>query len=222
MLDIAGKGRIVKLFVTIGIAVGVWSYGFTIFGTQLKEAEDEYHAQLTKSQKYQEDIKKLNNVAKLMALRGDEYTQVVDKGVREEQNRIIARRDIQEARLATDIPFLNYRISQEREKTDTFINQRGYQLFESEVFFDMQAYTGYDIFNFVDKLKKDFNGHLILKRIVIEKRDDADKGSDVMANTTSALAQSLVAPRLQAKITYTWSSLKQKQVDKNDSDMVDF
>lgn len=212
MLKIVGTGRLVKFLVLVAVAIGAWSYGLVILGKQLEQVKMNFREEQNKSEAYLADIRKLNNVAKLMEIREKDYSEITNKGVSDVQDRIVARRIIQDVRLRTDIPFLTYRISQEKTEPDPFINQQGYDISKSEIFFQINAYTGKDIFNFIDSLKRDFDGHIVLEEIQIDKTEGGQGGADVTIRSTSALAQSLVAPRLEAKVTFTWNSLRPTQV----------
>jgi hypothetical protein len=222
MLKIIGTGRLIKFTALVVLAIGAWSYGLMTLGNQLEKAKLNFREEQNKSEAYQADIKKLNNVAKLMEIRENDYSQITNKGVSDVQDRIVARRVIQDVRLRTDIPFLTYRISQEKTEPDPFINQQGYEISKSEIFFQINAYTGKDIFNFIETLKRDFDGHIVLEDVQIEKTESGQGGANVTIRSTSALAQTLVTPRLEAKVTFTWNSLRPSQAEAATEEFMDF
>lgn len=212
LLRLLGRNRLINVIALVTVTVGIWVAAFSLIQPHYDEVSYEFDITQQRSMELRTEIEKIENITRLMIERGAEYMTISDIGVREEQDRVTARRIIQDTKFSAEIPFLQYSISGVQEKTNADINNKGYKLYQSNIVFEINAYTSRDIFNFIEELEDNFDGHIVLKEMGLSKTSGMQQQMEMGLNATSSRPEaSLLFPRIDGKIEFVWNSLQKSE-----------
>ncbi|GEM_PF-1471213 len=208
MIDLIGKKRIVTLFLLSLLCAGFWTAGMVYVKPMADVANMNLDEEKIKTAQYEREIDKLDKMSVLMKERGGEYKNVILKGFLEEQDRIQARRKIQDVRVLADIPIMSYKIDKQLDVTNSMAQQAGYDLRSSNLSFELTAYTDTDVLRFIELLKQEFQGQLVLSNMVLSKKSndlDIGGGGDSVMNP-------LYVPRISAELVFSWNTIAETKV----------
>lgn len=225
MFEVIGKGKVTSFAILFLVTLFIWVAALGYLSHQNEQITILQNEAAAKTDMFKANISKMNYIVSIMRDRGHEYYDMRDNVVGIEQDRLEARRIIQNVKFSSDVPIVDYSISEERTTTDTFILDKGFDLSQSLIEMTLTAYTARDIFLFIERLKQDFDGILVLENFVIDKKQVQEEFNDLGDGMTqrselSMLQQDLVLPRLQANLQFSWNSLQESQVTDQEMDLL--
>lgn len=204
MIEIIGKGRIVYLAVFAALAVIIWGGGAVTVFPMGKDARSDYKKAKKKTEEYTKRLARIDTTVGLLEERGGDYEKINASGFVGEQDRLRARRKIQEVRILSEIPSLTYKMEKETTKPHALANKAKYLLRQSPVNIELVAYSDIDVWNFVEKLEAEYPGQLVLNNIEV-KMSEGESAADVDEKKDSVAV--FQEPRLKASMTFSWNTV---------------
>jgi len=170
LIQIIGKKRSIFLGVLLVFTIllaGIWQKWTDPQHEDLLKEKSTVEADRTRLQREKTELP-----IKYKELKENEarYEAILNTGFMTNQDRIVARSDIEAIRMRTGLRGISYNISPQESVTDA---QAGdYNVVRTKIDFEMKGLTDLEMRDFVDRMTKDFRGIVALKELLLKREND--------------------------------------------------
>lgn len=129
------------------------------------------------------------------------YESLAQAGFFSDQNRIVARKRIEDIQRETGVLQASYDIATGEVQKDQNAGEAGYAVLVSPIKIGIEAMDDVDIYNFVYWMENSFPGHIILDSLHARKTQDLNEAS------LRQIGSGIPTPLIKADLAFSWRTM---------------
>lgn len=204
MIQVLGFKRVMVLIVLVAInaAVGAATYLYAYPQKQSLERELNITRGQISDKRSQAD--RLRSDFNLIQQQKTYFENLKDAGFLSDQNRIVARRRIQDIQRYSKVIRANYGISAAKIEKNQFATDMDYAVLDSPIKIDVEALDDLDVYNFIFWMENAFPGHVSMRNFELERVLDINEA------TLRAIGAGQTTVLLKGTINFAWRTMVPK------------
>lgn len=210
-IQLIGFSRCLRLGIVLVANIAVLAILFLVVFPQYQNAQDDLRGLKGSIMQKRNDINEMKDRVEYMTKNKGRYDTMMERGFIGDQDRLLARRRLQDISMMSDVLDLDYEIGAVEEENSFELDEIGHAKVKSTMSFDITAYSDIEIYSFLDLLRSEFPGYVQVNDIDIEREP---KGPLYLV-TESLMAGEM--PMVTTKIEAEWVTLR-SNVDENADD----
>ncbi len=209
LITMVGRKRFIALCVLLvicGALGGAWQKWFL---PQFNQLTSEKNAVQNDRIRLQQDIRDLPSKYAVLKINETRFDALSTQGFTRQQDRIIARGNMDTLRVETGVRGLSYDIAPQ-EKVD---HPQGYalnmDLVRSEVKVKLKGLSDVEMRDFIERIQKEFGGLIVADSFALARKED------VNVENLARLSQKIPVDFAESEATFKWYNLVPKPVSPN-------
>lgn len=209
LVTMVGRKRFIALTVMIVLCGGLGAAWQKYFQPQFDQLTAEKNSVQSDRMRLQQDIRDLPG--KYDGLKANEarYDVLNALGFTKDQDRIIARQNMDNLRVETGVRGLDYNIAPQEKVDHAQSYALNMDLVRSEIKIKMKGLSDIEMRDFVERIQKNFGGLVVAEQFKLARKEPLNE-----ANLTR-LSQKIPADFAESEATLKWYNLVPKETNPN-------
>lgn len=212
MIRIVGVKRIMVLAVLTAAAALLFAADYGYLRPENSAASAELRQIGTQVAEKRAESDRLRTEAEEIKQQQVRYESLARAGFFSDQNRLVARKRIEDIQKETGVLQASYDIATGEVQKDQNADEAGYAVLVSPIRIGIEAMDDVDIYNFIYWMENSFPGHIMLDNLHVTKTRDLDEVS------LRQIGAGVPTPLIKADLAFSWRTMVSVEKVRNASD----
>lgn len=209
LVTMVGRKRFMALAVLIiigGVLGGAWQKWFI---PQFEQLTTEKNSVQSDRSRLQQDIRDLPSKYAELHANEDRYDKLVTGGFTSQQDRILARTNMDNLRVETGVRGLTYDISPQEKIDHPQSYALNMDLAKSEIKVKLKGLSDIEMRDFIERIQQNFSGLVVADRLMLTHKEELNE-----TNLTQ-LSKKIPVDFVEGEATFKWYNLVPKEINVN-------